>query len=174
MTDPSAAVSSGAFACELRIGPPRHDGDSTRSHQLDDAIRPHQIDERFDLPLRAGDLHDQLLGRDVDDPAAEYVGQFPDLGAAVAGRGVDLDEHQVAFDEILRTDVEHPHDGDDLFQLPPDLLQHPVVADDDKRHSRQLGIFGLADGQAIDIEAAGRQHARDVGQHARNVLHDRR
>ena len=91
-----------------------------------------------------------------------------------ARRGRDLDQHQIAFDEVLRADVVDPDDRDDLLELLADLLEHAVVADDDERHPRELGILGLADGQAVDVVAARGEHARDVGQHAGHVLHDGR
>jgi len=34
------------------------------------------------------------------------------------------------------------------------------------------GVFGLADGQAVDVEPASGEQARDVGQDARLVLDD--
>jgi hypothetical protein len=71
---------------------------------------------------------------------------------------------------IARADIIDAHHGDDLFQLLADLLQHAVVADDDKRHAREAWILGLADGEAIDVETARGEHAGNVGQHAGDVL----
>ena len=51
------------------------------------------------------------------------------------------------------------------------MLEDAVVADDDEGHAGELGIFGFADGEAIDVEAARGEHAGDVGQHAGDVLH---
>jgi hypothetical protein len=90
---------------------------------------------------------------------------------ALARLHLDLDQHQIAFDVIARTDIIDPHHGDDLLELLADLFEHAVVADDDERHPRELGVFGFADGQAIDVEAAGGEHAGHVGQHAGHVLH---
>ena len=45
-----------------------------------------------------------------------------DLGPAL-GRGVDLDQHQVALDEVLARDVEDLDDRDDLLELLADLLE---------------------------------------------------
>ena len=84
-----------------------------------------------------------------------------------ARRRCDLDQHQVALDVVLRADVVDLDDGDDLFELLADLLQHAVVADDDERHPREVRVFGLADRQAIDVVAARGEHARDVREHAR-------
>ena len=51
---------------------------------------------------------------------------------------LDLDQHQIALDEILRADVDHLDDGHDFFELLADLPQHVVVAHHDKRHPRQV------------------------------------
>src|SRR5262249_35827091 len=45
---------------------------------------------------------------------------------------------------------------------------------DDDRDPRQIRILGLADRQAVDVEAPRREHPRDVRQHAGPVLHQRR
>lgn len=46
------------------------------------------------------------------------------------------------------------HDRDDLLELLTHLVEHGVVADDHERHSRQLRLFGLADGEAVNVVAA--------------------
>ncbi len=83
----------------------------------------------------------------------------------------DLDEHQVALDEVLAADVVHLDDGDDLVELLADLIEHVVVAVDDEGHARQVGVLGLADGEAVDVEAARGEHAGDVRENAGLVLH---
>ena len=93
---------------------------------------------------------------------------------ALLRRGLDLDEHQVALDEVLAADVVDLDDGDDLVELLANLLQLGVVAVDDEGHARQVRLLGLADGEAVDVEAARSEHAGDVGQHARLILHQRR
>ena len=145
-------------------------GDSAGADQLDDAERPHQVDEGFDLFFLAGDFDHDFVGRDVDDAAAEDFGQLADFGP-LAGLHLDLDQHQVAFDVVARADVVDAHDGDDLFELLADLFEHAVVADDDERHPREPRVFGFADGEAIDVVAARGEHAGHVGQHAGDVLH---
>ena len=119
--------------------------------------------------LLAGDLDHELLGPDVDDPAAEVLHQGPDLRAD-GRRGVDLDEHQVALDEVLTRDVDHLDDGDDLLQLLADLLQDPVIPLDHEADPGKMGVLGLADGQAVDVEPAGVQHPGDVREDPRLVL----
>jgi hypothetical protein len=41
----------------------------------------------------------------------------------------------------------------------------------DERHAREMRILGLADGEAIDIEAARSQHAGNVCQNTGLVVH---
>ena len=125
------------------------------------------------LRFLAADLDHEVVGADVDDPAAEHLDQQADLDPLLR-RGLDLDEHQVALDEVLAADVLHLDDGDDLVELLADLLQLGVVAVDDEGHARQVGLLGLADGEAVDVEAARGEHAGDVGQDAGLVLHQRR
>ena len=98
----------------------------------------------------------------------------PWISARRVGGGVDLDQHQVALDEVLAGDVEDLDDRDDLLELLADLLQDPVVAHDHEGDPREVRVLGLADGQAVDVEPARGEHARDVGQHARLVLHQGR
>ena len=148
--------------------PPDH-GDASRAGHLDDPQGPHHFDEGLDFAFLSGDLDDHGLRGHVDDPAAEDFGQLGDFRPA-ARRGRDLDQHQVAFDVVLRADVIDADDGHDFFQLFPHLLQHAVVADDDEGHPRELGVFRLPHRQAIDVVAARGQHARNVRKHARHVL----
>src|SRR5262250_3171132 len=69
-------------------------GDAACASQFLNAVGPHQLDERLDLLLAAGDLDHQALGGDVDHPAAEHLHQQADL-VALRRPGVDLDQHQV-------------------------------------------------------------------------------
>ncbi len=94
--------------------------------------------------------------------------------ARMRGRGVDLDQHQVTLDEIRPGDVEHLDDGDDLLELLADLLEQPVVAVDHDGDPRQVGVLGLADGEALDVEPPRREHPGNVRQDPRLVLHQRR
>ena len=106
--------------------------------------------------------------------AAKDFGQLADLTALGSRGGLHLDEHQVAFDVVLRADVDHFDDGHDLFELLAHLLENVVVSHHHEGHPRQAGIFGLADRQAVDVIAARGEHSRNMGQHARNVLDDSR
>ncbi len=69
---------------DARIGDPANHCDPPGAHQLDDAQRSHEVDERLDLLLLAGNLDDDFLGGDVDDPPAENFGQFADFAAQPA------------------------------------------------------------------------------------------
>jgi hypothetical protein len=70
----------------------------------------------------------------------------------------------------LRADVVDPDDGDDLLELAADLVEHPVVAAEHEGHPGKAAVLGLADGKAVDVVAPGGEHARNVSQHARDVL----
>jgi len=65
-------------------------------------------------------------------------------------------------------------DGDDLFELFAHLLEGGIVAGYDESHARQIGVFGLADRKAVNIEAARGQHTGNVSQDPRLVLYQRR
>ena len=67
----------------------------------------------------------------------KIVARLANLGCAGRRLHLDLDQHQVAFDVVARADVVDADDGDDLFELLADLLEHAVVADDDERHPRE-------------------------------------
>ena len=123
--------------------------------------------------LLAGDLDHQLIGADVDDPAPEDLDQRLDLGP-VGGGDVDLDQHQVALDVVFARDVENLDDRDDLLELLADLLEVPVVAHHHDGDPREVRVLGLADREAVDVEPARGEHARDLGQDARLVLHQGR
>src|SRR5262245_30222608 len=85
--------------------------------QFDNAKRPHQVDEGLDLSLLPGNLDDDFVWANVDDPAAENPGQLADAAAATVGVSLDLDQHQIALDEVLRANVIDPDDCDDLSEL---------------------------------------------------------
>jgi hypothetical protein len=74
---------------------------------------------------------------------------------------------------VARADVIDLDDGDDLFELFADLVENPIVPNDNKRHPGEIRIFGFAHGERIDVVTARSQHARDVGEHAGHVLNHR-
>src|SRR5206468_6751843 len=85
-------------------------------------------------------------------------------------RGANFQEHQVALDVIFGADVEDFHDGHELVQLLADLFQGRIIAVNDKGHAGQVRLFGFADGEAVDVEAPGRQHSRYVRENPGLVL----
>ena len=70
---------------------------------------------------------------DINDAAAKDIHQFADLAALAARRGFHLEQHQVALDMVLPTDVVDLYNRHDFFELLADLIEHTVVADDDAR-----------------------------------------
>src|SRR5262249_24139255 len=128
-------------------------GDPAGAGQFEDAVGPHQFDEGFDLVFLAGDLDHEAAGTDIDDPATEHLheqGEFDSLG----GGGLDLEKHEVAFDEVLGADVHDLDDGDDLVELLANLIEDRVIALDDEGHAREVGVLGFANREAVDVEAA--------------------
>src|SRR5688572_21867461 len=83
-------------------GHPAEHGDTAGADQLEDAVGPHPLDEGLDLAFTPGDLDHQLAGADVDDFGPEDFDQLADLRALVAGRRLDLEQHQVALDMVAR------------------------------------------------------------------------
>ena len=151
----------------------RGPGRSGRSGPARGCRRGGPLDERLDLLLLARDLDHQLLGADVDDPAAEDLHQPLDLGPSAAGAST-LISIRSRSTIVLARDVEDLDDRDDLLELLADLLEVAVVAHHDDRDPREVRVLRLADGEAVDVEPARGEHPRDVRQHARPVLHQRR
>ena len=145
-------------------------GDDAGAGQFLDAVGADQFDEGVDFFFFAGDLDHHGAGADVHDVAAEQVDQF-DHFAALARRRGDFDQGQVALDEGQVLVVAHAHDGDDLGELLAHLLEDAVVGVDDDGHAGEAGVFGAADHQRINVEAAGGKHAGHMGQHA-GFIHD--
>ena len=80
------------------------DGDAAGPDHLADAVGLHQVHERLDLLLGAGDFDRQLLGPDVHDLAAEDLADLENLAA------------------LLRLDA-HLHQG----QVPLDRAEQPCL-----------------------------------------------
>ena len=154
------------------MGPP-HQRDPAGAGQLDDPVGADRLDEGLDLLLLPGDLDHEQFGADVHDPAAEDLDQRLDL-RTYGGGGLDLDQHQVPLDVVFAGDVLDLDDRYDLLELLPHLFEMPVVSHRHDRDSREDRILRLADREAVDIEAARGEHPRDLGQHARLVLHQGR
>ena len=74
-----------------------------------------------------------------------------------------LDKHQVAFDEVLGTDVVHADHVHDLVELLAHLVQYGVVAMHDEGHAAAVVVFRFAYCKAVDIEARARRAYRRYG-----------
>ena len=61
-------------------------------------------------------------------------------------------------------------DVDELVHLLLDLLERVLRAVDAERDPRDVRALGRADGEALDVEAAPREHGRDPRERARLVL----
>ena len=139
----SASTPAASFSGRRRGGVGAADaadhGDAAGADQLDDAERPHQVDEGFDLFFLAGDFDDHFLGRHRRSGRGKFR-TARGFRAALPPDALHLDQHQVAFDEVLRADVVDADDGDDLFELLADLLQRPF-----RRRRRQTSSAKAAD-----------------------------
>ena len=88
---------------------------------------------------------------DVDDLGAEDVDDLDD-GAAVLLRGGDLDQRQLARDDVVGRDVADLHDLDDLEELLRHLLDVVRGAVDGEGHAREARDLAVADREALDVE----------------------
>src|SRR4029453_3344781 len=68
-------------------------------------------------------------------------------------------------------DAQHVHE---LVHLLLDLLERAVLAVDAQRDARDVVLFRRADGEALDVVAAAREHLRDARERARLVLDEDR
>ena len=125
-----------------------------------------------DLALRAGDLDDHRLPRQVDDPALRQLDELQDLGPIGVGRP-DLDEGQLLGDDRVRRDVLDLQDVDQPVELLGGLLDRDVVAVEGDRHPAHVGLVGPADGERVDVEVPRPHQRRDAVQDARLVEDDR-
>ena len=113
----------------------------------------------------------QVRRGEVHDLPAEHGDEFPDLGpfrrrrrlpAGADAGGGDLHQHQVAVDQFGVFIIQHADDGDDLFELLADLVQHAVVAVDHERHPAEPIVLRGPHAEGIDIEGPAGEHPRDV------------
>src|SRR5262249_26769325 len=104
----------------------------SRPHDLEDAERLQQLEERVHLLFRARDLDDVGLARDVDDLRAEDVDEVGELAAGLLV-GAHLDEHELALDVLRLREVADLDHADELVQLLLHLLENLVVAARDER-----------------------------------------
>src|SRR5512144_3149929 len=139
------------------------------AHGLEDHAGLDRLQERVELGAGAGQLDRVALVGDVEDAAAEDVGEALHLVAILAGRA-HLHEHQLALDVVPFGEVDDLHDVDELVQLLRDLLDHVVGAGGDAGHPRHRHVLGRRNGQRFDVVAARGEESRDAGERARFVL----
>lgn len=84
----------------------------------------------------------------------------------------NLGEQQLPLHERRGRVVEHGPHGDEILELPPSLLHDAVLARQHDGHAGQVFHLGVADDEAVNVEAPRRQDAGDAGQDARFVLHE--
>src|SRR3989442_580471 len=128
-----------------------------------------QLVERLQLPLLAGRLDGERLGRHVDDLGPEDVGRSHDLGP-VLRLGIDANQHQLTLDVVVVGQVADLDDVDQLVELLHDLLDDELVAVDDDGHPGDGGIERLSHRQALDVVTAGREESGHARQDAELVL----
>ena len=139
--------------------------------ELLEAVRTDELFERVDLLRGADELEDDRVGAEVGDARAERVGERDQLGA-LARRRCDLQQCELALDGLAGNEFLHAEDVDELVHLLLDLLERGQLAVDADRDARDVVPLGRADGEAVDVEAAAREHARDAHQRARLVLNE--
>jgi hypothetical protein len=83
----------------------------------------------------------------------------------------DLGKEQFTLDKRSLCVVEHSPHGDQVLKLAAGLLHDTLLPLQDNCHAREIIDLGVADDQAVDVEATGSQDTRDAGEHTGLVLH---
>ena len=91
--------------------------------------------ERVELLGRAGELEDDRVGADVEEPPAERLGGRDELGPLL-GRGLHADHEQLALDGLARDELGHAEDVHELVDLLLDLLERVLRAVDAQSDAR--------------------------------------
>src|SRR5439155_6654121 len=157
-------------APDCRLGGCATEADASSADELLDAVGREKFLERIDLLGRARELEDDRVRAEVGDARLEDLAERHQLRPSRGWRG-DLDQGELPLDRVPRGELRDPEHVDELVHLLLDLSQGGVVAVDAERDARDLRSLGRPDGQALDIEAASREHVRDSRQDARLVLH---
>ena len=87
-----------------------------------------------------------------------------------AARGGALAAPHARVIDRVRLDAPHVHDVRELLQRLRGLAVGHVRQHD--RDAAEVGDVGRRDGQRVDVEAARRQEAADLGEHARLVVNE--
>src|SRR5436309_2172348 len=154
-----------------RLGGCATEADASSANELFDAVGAEKFLERVDLLGRACELEDDRVRAEVGDAGLEDLAERHQLRPS-RGWGGDLDQGELPLDRVAWGELRDPEHVDELVHLLLDLTQGGVVAFDPERDARDLRPLGRPDGQALDVEAAAREHVRDPSEHARLVLHE--
>ena len=122
---------------------------------------------------RADELEDDRVRPEIGDACAEDLGERHQLGA-LARRRCDLEQRELALDRLAGRELLHAQHVHELVHLLLDLLERVMLAVDAQRDARDLVPLGRTDGEALDVEAAPREHARDAHERTRLVLDEDR
>src|SRR5947209_15923761 len=145
------------------------EADAPGADELLQAVRADELLERVHVLRRAGELEDNRVGAEIDDARAEDLAERHQL-RPLRRRRRDLHEHELALDRLAGHELRDAQDIHELVHLLLDLLERARGAVDADGDARDVVPLGRADREAVDIESAAREHARDAHEHARLVL----
>jgi hypothetical protein len=147
---------------------PRH-GDAAGAHGLDDRVRRQQFLERRKAIRMLHALQQERVGAGIDDAGVEDLGHAHDL-QPMGGVGLHLDQQELPLDRHVRMHLENVDHIDQLVELLDNLLHRVAGAVDADGDHGAVGALRRPHREAIDVEAAPREQARNARQHARLVL----
>lgn len=82
----------------------------------------------------------------------------------------DLREQELTLHQWRSGVVQHGPDRNKVFELAAGLLNNTILTLQHNRHAREVGDFGGADDQRVDVEATGGQNTGHARQHTGLVL----
>src|SRR5579859_1738612 len=145
------------------------EADSAGADEFLEAVRADQFLERVDVFGCADQLEDDRVGAEVGDTRVEDFAERDELGPGARRRG-HLQQDEFALDRLAGAelgDAEHVHE---LVHLLLDLLERLRLAVDAQCDARDVVALGRADREAVDVEAAACEQARDPHQDTWLVL----
>src|SRR5712691_1929988 len=135
------------------------EADTAGADELFQPVRAHELLERVDLLGMADDLEDDRVGAEIRDACVEGLGQRYQLSALGRTCG-DLEQGELSLDRLARLELAHPEHVDELVHLLLDLLERMLLAVHAERDARHVVARGRTVREALDVEAAPREHAR--------------
>src|SRR5260221_12545911 len=147
------------------------EADAARAHELLEPVRTDELLKRVDLFGRTCQLEDDRVGTDVGDAGLEDLAERHQLGPRALRRR-HLDQRELALERLSGCELRHAEHVHELVHLLLDLLERMRLAVDAQRDPRDVVALGLADGEALDVEAAAGKHAGDARERARLVLEE--